>query len=76
MARSACASVDGAFVLLDLPRRERLVYVEGPASGQIIVAADDVERCATAYDTILAQSLSLEESAELIRKMGDLYEHP
>lgn len=77
MVRSGRAPVDAAFFVLSLPRGERLVYVEGPASGQIISDPAAVERCALAFDAIRAQALSAEESADLItRTMGERYGNP
>lgn len=75
MERSGRISVDGAFTLLELPHNDRVAYVEGPASGRVIVEPDAVERCRLAFDAIRSQALSMEESAELIlRTIGERYE--
>ena len=77
MARAGRAPMDGQFTVLDLPRGERMAYVEGPASGQVIVDPGDVEKCARAFEMLLAQALPVEDSVALIlRTIGERYAHP
>jgi transcriptional regulator with XRE-family HTH domain len=77
MAHAGRAPMDGQFILLDLPRGERYAYVEGPASGQVIVDPGDVEKCARAFEMLLAQALPVEDSVALIlRTIGERYAHP
>lgn len=77
MASSSHIGVDGAFALMELPRQERIAYIEGPAAGQVISDPAAVERCRLAFDAIRGQALSVEESVELIvRTIGERYESP
>lgn len=77
MGKSGRAAVDGAFTVLEMPDNDHLAYVEGPASGRLIVDPSDVRRCERTFDAIRAQALSVEDSAALIvRTIGERYEHP
>jgi hypothetical protein len=66
----------GSFTVLELPKRERLVYVEGTGSGQILPAPDEVERLARTFEAVRGEAMSTAKSVEFIDCMREeLYEH-
>lgn len=75
LIRAGSAPMDGPFVLMELSVHERVAYVEGPATGRVIVEPAGVEHCRIAFDAIRAQSLPVEDSRDLIlRTIGERYE--
>lgn len=69
MVRSGRVPADGPLIMLELPRREIVAYVEGPATARIVAEPDDVKRCAALFDVIRAEALPADESAELIARV-------
>lgn len=75
--RAAKAPTDGSYVVLELPKKDRYIYVEGPGSGRLIPEQDLVDRFAQAFARAQCQALAVEDSIGLIARLKrDLYEHP
>ena len=70
------APTDGSFVLLKLPSRERLLYIEGPGNGRLIPDDEIVESYTDALDAARCQALAVEDSVAFIDCVrSELYEH-
>lgn len=66
---------DGSFIVLELPKNERYIYVEGPGNGRLIPDAHLVAGYVRAYDAARCQALPVEDSIEMIERVKrDLYE--
>lgn len=66
--RGVHPALDGAFVLLDMGKGERLAYVEGPGSGQVIANPAEVEEYEQRFGTLRTLALSPAESLNLIAR--------
>lgn len=62
----AHAGLAGAFTILTFDEGHLVVYVEGPGSGYLISAPDEIEQCNFNYDLVRAAALSPEASLDLI----------
>ncbi|MGA8116293.1 MAG: helix-turn-helix transcriptional regulator [Actinocatenispora sp.] len=72
--RATNAPTDGSFFVLELPRGDRVVYVEGPAGGRLIPDRTAVQEFARAFDAARCQALAVEDSIALIARVrGELY---
>lgn len=65
------APLDGSFVLMTLPNGERLAYVDGSGSGQILPSVEHVQRCARTIDVMRCEALSAADSIALIRHVRE-----
>lgn len=73
--RAKRAPTDGSFTVLELPKRDRYLYIEGPSNGRLIPEPEVVERYARAFDAASCHALPVEDSVELIDRLRrDLYE--
>jgi transcriptional regulator with XRE-family HTH domain len=73
--RAQTAPTDGSFTVMDMPNKERLVYIEGPGKGQIIPGAEEVEYYARAFGAACIQALAVEDSIAMIHGLrSELYE--
>lgn len=73
--QSATAPLHSAFVLLELPRQERLAYAEGGGTGRLLPGAEDVDRLAHTFQAMRGEALSASESVALLdRVRRRLYE--
>ncbi|MBE2998878.1 helix-turn-helix transcriptional regulator [Nocardiopsis sp. HNM0947] len=72
-ANGVHAAMDGAFEVLEMGAREKVLYVERPGGGHIISDATEVAKCDQRMSALVGLALSPEESAELITtSIGDL----
>ncbi|BCJ26444.1 helix-turn-helix domain-containing protein [Actinocatenispora sera] len=60
------APTDGAFVVLELPQRERVLYVEGVGNGRLVPDEEIVDRFARAFSAAQCQALSMADSIAFI----------
>ncbi|GAA2084911.1 helix-turn-helix transcriptional regulator [Streptomyces albiaxialis] len=59
--------MDGPVTLLEFPDRPSIAYLAGTAGGEVVESAHTVKKYATMYDRLMVDSLSPEESRDLIR---------
>ncbi|MDH6574575.1 helix-turn-helix transcriptional regulator [Kitasatospora sp. MAP5-34] len=62
----AHAGLDGPLTILSFPEGPDMGYVDGHASGQLIVKTADVARCARIYDLLRSTALSADSSIALL----------
>ena len=75
--RARNAPSDGSFIILELPKRDRCIYVEGLGNGRLITDTALVDACSRAYAGAQCQALAVEDSIELmVRLRRDLYDCP
>jgi transcriptional regulator with XRE-family HTH domain len=63
------APTDGSFTLMELPERERYVYVDNPANARLIPESETVEYYARGFRAAQCQALPIEDSIELIDRV-------
>ncbi|MGA8114791.1 MAG: DUF5753 domain-containing protein [Actinocatenispora sp.] len=74
--QSAHTTMDGAFVVLDLPRQERVAYIESTGKGQVLAAPQDVETLTQTFGAIRSEAVPSAESVAFIDRIREeLYEH-
>ena len=71
-SKGAHAAMDGAFTLLEMGNRDRMLYTERPGSGQVTSDADEVAKCDQRMSALIGLALSPEESIDqLAARIGE-----
>lgn len=65
-SKGAHAAMDGAFTLLEMGNRDRMLYTERPGSGQVTSDADEVTKCDQRMSALIGLALPPEESVDLL----------
>lgn len=74
--RAKHGPTDGSFTVLEMPKKERYVYVDSPAAARLIPEAAVVEKFTRGFDAARVNALPVEDSIRLIaRPRSELYEH-
>ncbi len=72
--RANQAPTDGSFALLELPKRDRYVYVDGPGGGRLEPDQALAEGYSRAFDAARSQALPTTDSIEMIARVrSELY---
>lgn len=64
----ACAPMDGAFVVLEMPDGESIGYIEGAGGGQLLTQPAQVADCERRFGALRSRALSPEASIKLIER--------
>lgn len=67
-ATGAYAGLTSPLVLLRLPDRGDIAYIEDPVGGRLIEDATDVHKCVCTYEALRAEALAASASLEVIKK--------
>ncbi|MET9291123.1 helix-turn-helix transcriptional regulator [Streptomyces sp. NPDC003077] len=62
--------IDGGMILLEMPERRKVGYIESQANRQLVTDRKAVSRLMLRYDMIRTQALPTSESAEIIEKLA------
>ncbi len=74
--QAANTGLDGFFTVLDLPRHERVAYVESSGKGQVLAAPQEVEGLRQTFGATRGEAMSAADSVAFIDRIReDLYEH-